>query len=62
MDEFIDALRYLPRNTINVYLAELRDEEKIELVGNPKVSIGKCRAYWQLKLNRSINRSSTGHQ
>ena len=53
MEEFIVALRDVPRNTINFYLSELRDESRIELVGNPRASRGKNRAYWQLKLNRS---------
>ena len=51
MDEFVQVLRDVPRNTINFYLAELRNENKIEFIGNPRISRGPNRSYW--RLNRS---------
>lgn len=51
MEEFMQALRDVPRNTINFYLSELREEGKIRLIGNPRISRGKNRSYWEL--NRS---------
>ncbi|MBD3300145.1 MAG: hypothetical protein GF347_02225 [Candidatus Moranbacteria bacterium] len=49
MNEFLDALKDVQRRTVNIYLSELKDEGKIELMGNPQISRGKNKAYWQLK-------------
>lgn len=50
MKEFLEALRYaVPKYTINNYLSELKEEGKIELVGNPRIVRGKNAAYWKLK-------------
>lgn len=48
MDEFIEVLRDVPKQTINNYLKELKDEGKIIIEGNPRISRGKNRAYWKL--------------
>ncbi len=50
MREFQEALKYaVPKHTINQYLKELKEEGKIELIGNPRVVRGKTAAYWKLK-------------
>lgn len=46
--EFIEVLKNIPQKTINKYLRELKEEKKIELIGNPKISKGKKQAYWCL--------------
>lgn len=48
MEEFKQVLNNCSIKTIQYYLQELKNEEKIELVGNPKITVGKNRAYWIL--------------
>ena len=49
MKEFVEALKDVPNKTINRYLYELKEEGKIELIGNPSISRGANQAYWRLK-------------
>lgn len=49
ISNFVEALKDVPQKTINKYLIELKDEDKIDLVGNPKISKGEKRAFWILK-------------
>jgi ATP-dependent DNA helicase RecG len=46
--EFQDALKDVPKSTLNSYLAELKKDGVIELVGNPSSWSGPNKAYWQL--------------
>jgi len=46
--DLMEALKK-PKLTVNKYLAELKKDEKITLIGNPKSSRGPNRAYWKLK-------------
>lgn len=48
MKEFLEVLPDIPRNTINSYLVELRNESRINLVGNPRITKGKNKAYYEL--------------
>jgi len=49
MRDFLQVLPGIPKGTINRYLSELRNEEKIELIGNRHISIGPKAVYWQIK-------------
>lgn len=49
MKDLLEALKNdIPRITINKYLEELRNEGKIEFIGNPKISRGKNKGYWHI--------------
>ena len=49
MKDLLEALKNdIPRITINKYLEELRNEGKIEFMGNPKISRGKNKGYWHI--------------
>ncbi|MCF7860445.1 putative DNA binding domain-containing protein [Patescibacteria group bacterium] len=48
MKDIIEALKNVPKLTINKYLAELRNEGLIKFVGNPRISRGKNKGYWKL--------------
>jgi ATP-dependent DNA helicase RecG len=47
--DFVEALRDIPRYTINRYLRELKEGGKIELIGNPGIVKGDKKAFWRLK-------------
>lgn len=50
MYEFKDVFkREIQKPRINKYLEELKQEGKIELIGNPRAVRGKNAAYWRLK-------------
>lgn len=50
MYEFRDVFKgELQKSKINMYLDELKKEDKIELIGNPQAARGKNAAYWKLK-------------
>lgn len=49
IEDFVEALRDIPRYTINRYLRELKDGGKIEFVGNPRIVKGDNKAFWRLK-------------
>ncbi len=49
MKDFLDALKNVPKSTINSYLTELKKDGIIKLIGNPKSWSGPNRAYWQLE-------------
>lgn len=49
IEDFVEALRDIPRYTINRYLRELKDGGKIELIGNPRIVKGDKKAFWRLK-------------
>lgn len=49
ISEFMEVLKDIPKPTINRYLNELKRDKKIDIVGNPKISKGENRAYWELK-------------
>jgi len=50
MHEFKDVFRgEIPKGRINSYLDELKKEEKIELIGNPRAVRGPNAAYWRIK-------------
>lgn len=46
--DFIQVLKDVSPKTIEKYLEELRNENKIRLVGNPKITRGAERSYWIL--------------
>lgn len=48
MADFLEVLKDIPRATINRYLSELKNEGRIDLVGNPRIYKGNSRAYWEL--------------
>lgn len=48
MNEFMEALKNIPKSTINAYLKELKKEGIVELKGKPSIGVGPNRAYWQL--------------
>lgn len=49
IEDFVEALRDIPRYTINRYLRELKEGGKIELIGNPRIVKGDKKAFWRLK-------------
>ena len=49
IENFVQVLKDVPKYTVNRYLKELKDEETIELIGNPKITKGDKKAYWRLK-------------
>ena len=49
IEDFVEVLKDVPKYTVNRYLKELKDEETIELIGNPKITKGDKKAYWRLK-------------
>lgn len=49
IEDFVEALRDIPRYTINRYLRELKEGGKIELIGNPRIVKGDRKAFWRLK-------------
>ena len=49
IEDFVEALKDVPKYTVNRYLKELKDEETIELIGNPKITKGDKKAFWRLK-------------
>ena len=49
IEDFVEVLKDVPKYTVNRYLKELKDEEAIELIGNPKITKGNKKAYWRLK-------------
>ncbi len=49
MHDLEDALKNVPKPTINKYLNELKKEGRIELIGKPSANKGPNRAYWKLK-------------
>ena len=49
VEDFAEVLKDVPKPTVKRYLQELKEEEKIELIGNPRVSRGKDKAFWKLK-------------
>ncbi|MEA3343397.1 MAG: ATP-binding protein [archaeon] len=49
MRDFLVVLKNTPKPTINYYLRELKNEEKIELVGNRNISRGEKAAFWKIK-------------
>ncbi len=46
--EFEQVLPHASRATINRYLQQLVSNGKVRLVGNPKITRGKNRSYWEL--------------
>jgi len=50
MGDFLDIFSGdIPKSTINGWLSELKEENKIVFEGNPQVVKGKNRGYWTLK-------------
>ena len=50
MEDFIDIFSGdVKKPTINQWLTELKNEKKVEFIGNPQVVRGKNRGYWSLK-------------
>lgn len=50
MKDFIDIFSGdTVKATINTWLAELKKENKIHFIGNPRIVIGDNRGYWELK-------------
>lgn len=43
-----EKLLDVARKTINIYLSEMRGAGVVRLVGNPRISKGKNKAYWEL--------------
>jgi len=54
MGDFIDVLKNISKPTINKYLNELKEEGKIELIGNPRIVRGPKKAFWKLKKRWSL--------
>ena len=48
ISDLMEAIKK-PKLTVNKYLSELKNEGFIILVGNPKASRGRDRAYWKIK-------------
>lgn len=48
MSEF-EKLLDVSRKTIHSYLTEMRNDKVVRLIGNPRISKGKNRAYWELR-------------
>jgi len=50
MEDFMDIFSGdVPKPTINGWLAELKEENRIEFLGNPQITKGNNRGYWKLK-------------
>ncbi len=49
IEDFLEVLKDIPRSTINRYLQKLKEDNKIELIGNPRITKGAKRAFWKLK-------------
>lgn len=50
--DFLEVLKDVPKSTVNAYLAELKADGVVKLVGNPNSWSGPNKAYWCLRLDK----------
>jgi len=49
MSDFKDIFEEIPDSTISNWVSELKKDDKIRFMGNPRIVSGQNRGYWALK-------------